>query len=86
MHATQPLPVHDSTAAAVVVSLGAGGAGIGRRTARPPQRETAEYVARAMAPEEARLDLGGYRTGQREMPSTRSSQCEWFHARQIDWR
>src|ERR1700739_1832043 len=36
-NATGTLAVHDSTAAAVVVSLGAGGPRIGRRAARPPR-------------------------------------------------
>src|SRR5437016_4672299 len=38
--ATGALATHDSPAAAVVVSLGAGGPGIGRRTARPPRTKS----------------------------------------------
>src|SRR5205807_249612 len=71
-YATGALAVHDSTAAAVVVSLDAGGPGIGRRTARPPGTEnrgihSARDDARGSAASRANRP-GRYRANQREMP------------------
>src|SRR2546430_9066634 len=71
-NATGALAVHDSPAAAVVVSLGAGGPGIGRRAARPPRTKNrgirrARDDARRGAPPCAPR-LGRYRADQGEMP------------------
>src|SRR5256884_8346605 len=71
-YATGTLAVHDSPAAAVVVSLGPGGPGIGRRAARPPRTKNrgirrkrngtrGSAAARAARPRR-------YRADQREMP------------------
>src|SRR5437588_9516576 len=71
-HATGALAVHDSPAAAVVVSLGAGGPAIGRRAARAPRTKNrgirgARDDARGSASSRA-TRLGWYRADQREMP------------------
>src|SRR5215472_18464785 len=71
-YATRALAVYDSPAAAVVVSLGAGGPGIGRRVARPPRTKNrgirrARDDARRGAPPRA-TQLGRHRADQREMP------------------
>jgi len=61
--ATGALAVHDSAAVTVVVSLGAGGSGIGRRAARPPRTKNRGIRRARMTQEEAhrraRLDLDG---------------------------
>src|SRR5207253_4189181 len=71
-YATGALAVHDPTTATVFVSLGAGGPGIGRRTARPPRTKSrkihrARHEARRGAPPRATRP-GRYRADQREMP------------------
>src|SRR2546429_84090 len=77
-NATETLAVHDSTAAAVVVPLGAGGPGIGRRAARPPRpknrriRRARDDARRGTPPRAARP--GRYRADQREMP--RRATCK----------
>src|SRR5207302_10313652 len=66
------LVVHHSTAAAVVVSLGAGGPGPGRRAARPPRtknrgiRGTRDDARGSVSPRANRP--GRYRADQRAMP------------------
>src|SRR5262249_20434435 len=71
-HATGALAVHDSIAAAVAVSLGAGGPGIGRRAARPPRtknrgiRRKRNDATGGAAPRATRP--GRYRADQTEMP------------------
>src|SRR5437899_2583186 len=71
-NATETLAVHDSAATAVVISLGAGGPGIGRRAARPHRtknrgirraRDDARGGASSRAPRPGR-----FRADQREMP------------------
>src|SRR6266513_2713484 len=71
-NATGALVVHDSTAAAVVVSLGADGPGIGRRAARAPRTKNrgirgARNDARSGAPPRAARP-GWHRANQREVP------------------
>src|SRR5919108_4770242 len=71
-NATGALAVHDSPAAAVVASLGAGGPGIGRRAARPPRTKNRgirckrDGAGRGVPPCAPRP--GRYRADQREMP------------------
>src|SRR5205807_5378800 len=70
-NATETLAVHDSAATAVVVPLGAGGPGIGRRAARPPRtknrgiRRARDDVGGSAPPRANRP--GRYRADQREM-------------------
>src|SRR5215472_3385616 len=77
-YATRALAVYDSPAAAVVVSLGAGGPGIGRRVARPPRtknrgiRRARDDARRGAAPRATRP--GWYRANQGEMP--RCAPCD----------
>src|SRR6266704_2430052 len=71
-NATETLAVHDSAAAAVVIPLGAGGPGIGRRAARAPRTKNRGIRgkrddARRGAPPCATRP-GRYRANQREMP------------------
>src|SRR5437016_12964630 len=71
-NATETLAVHDSAATVVVVPLGAGGPGIGRRAARPPRTKSpgicrARDDARRGAPPRT-TGPGRYRADQREMP------------------
>src|SRR5437867_2510461 len=71
-NATGVLAVHDSPTVTVVVSLGAGGPGIGRRVARPPRTKnrrihSARHEARRGAPPRATRP-GRHRADQREMP------------------
>src|SRR5207302_9683348 len=72
-NATETLAVHDSAATAVVVPLGAGGPGIGRRAARPPRtknrgiRRARDDVGGSAPPRANRP--GRYRADQRGMPS-----------------
>src|SRR5213083_415740 len=71
-YATGALAVHDSATVTVVVSLGAGGPGIGRRAARAPRtknrgiRRARDDARRGAPPRAART--GRYRANQREMP------------------
>src|SRR5207249_1881602 len=76
-NATETLAVHDSAATAVVVPLGAGGPGIGRRAARPPRTKNpgicrARDDARRGAPPRTTRP-GRYRADQREMPQNQLS-------------
>src|SRR5207249_11384137 len=77
-NATGALAVHDSPAAPVIVSLGAGGPGIGRRAARPPRtknrgiRRTRDDARRG-TPSRA-TGPRWYRADQREMP--RRAACK----------
>src|SRR2546429_3132959 len=77
-YATGTLAVHDSPAAPVIVSLGAGGPGIGRRAARPPRtknrgiRRTRDDARRG-TPSRA-TGPRWYRADQREMP--RRAACK----------
>src|SRR5207247_4757408 len=77
-YATGALAVHDSATVTVVVSLGAGGPGIGRRAARSPRtknrgiRRARDDARRGAPPRAART--GRYRANQREMP--RRATCK----------
>src|SRR5207249_10182790 len=77
-YATGALAFHDSPAAAVIVSLGASGPGIGRRIARSPRpknrriRRARDDARRGTPPRAARP--GRYRADQREMP--RRATCK----------
>src|SRR5438067_4141299 len=98
-YATGTLAVHDSTAAAVVVSLGTGGPGTGRRAARPPRTKNRgicrkrDGTGRSAAAGATRPRP--YRAGQREMPrratgkrdsGLRSGFALWSaHIAQISW-
>src|SRR6266566_4502457 len=72
MYATGALAVHYTVAVTVVVSLGAGGPGTGRRAARPPRkknrgiRRTRDDARRSAPPCATRP--GRYGADQREMP------------------
>src|SRR5437867_10437333 len=79
-NATETLAVHDSAATAVVVPLGAGGPGIGRRAARPPRTKNpgicrARDDARRGAPPRTTRP-GRYRADQREMPRRAQSELD----------
>src|SRR5213080_3751434 len=79
-NATETLAVHDSAATAVVVPLGAGGPGIGRRAARPPRTKNpgicrARDDARRGAPPRTTRP-GRYRADQREMPRRPSRKLD----------
>src|SRR5215831_7707211 len=83
-NATKASAVYDSTAATVVVSLGGGGPGIGRRAARPPQTKDGGIRrprddARTSVPPRA-TGPGRYRANQRGMPrrSRRESRRDPF--------
>src|SRR5215467_13663265 len=71
-HATGALAVHDSATVTVLVSLDAGGPGIGRRVARPHRtknrgiRRARDDARRGASPRATRP--GWYRANQREMP------------------
>src|SRR5215472_17954189 len=98
-YATRALAVYDSPAAAVVVSLGAGGPGIGRRVARPPRtknrgiRRTRDDARRGIPPRAARPrwrgeDKGGVpRRTRRQLDSGfRSGFALWSaHGAQESW-
>src|SRR6266480_7440833 len=79
-NATETLAVHDSAATAVVVPLGAGGPGIGRRAARPPRtknrgiRRARDDVGGSAPPRANRP--GRYRAEQREMPRRAQSELD----------
>src|SRR6266550_2220739 len=79
-NATETLAVRDSAATAVVVPLGAGGPGIGRRAARPPRTKNpgicrARDDARRGAPPRTTRP-GRYRADQREMPRRPSRKLD----------
>src|SRR5213080_1419489 len=88
-NATETLAVHDSAATAVVVPLGAGGPGIGRRAARPPRTKNpgicrARDDARRGAPPRTTRP-GRYRADQREMPRRSPRELDsGLHARPAD--
>src|SRR2546426_12598628 len=77
-YATGALAVHDSPTVTVVVSLGAGGPGIGRRAARAPRtknrgiRRARDDARRGVPPRATRPRR--YRANQREVP--RRATCK----------
>src|SRR5207244_10281276 len=79
-NATETLAVHESAETAVVVPLGAGGPGIGRRAARPPRtknrgiRRARDDVGGSAPPRANRP--GRYRADQREMPGRATSKLD----------
>src|SRR5438046_3307417 len=98
-NATGVLAVHDSPTVTVVVSLGAGRPGIGRRVARPPRtknrgiRRARDDARRGTPPRATRP--GRYRADQGEMPGRATGKLDsgpnsgfalWSaHFEQIAW-
>src|SRR5437016_12254030 len=79
-YALGALAVHDSATVTVVVSLGAGGPGIGLRALRPPGtkdrgiRRKRDDARRGAPPRATRY--GWYRAEQREMPRRAQSELD----------